>query len=321
MLDGRVRPPDPDSDPWRDDPTVSSAEEPPRVAVESPTVASSAASEPPGIVRAVSNDLGTAWSKLDRMARVLAIASAAAIVISLGGAAGGAWTGLFAFIVLVASLVTFVTAFLGATPVAKSWPIGIGTVELLATHVVAVLAILRALEALFDLGRLGEVGGVGALLFVVALVVAAAAMIVAFNNRGSDPYSALRGADQGTKLAAGGLGLVLLGWAYNLSISFWTMGQAALPLAVLTLAALVILEAPRIRLAVPAAWVGAGIGAFGAILLLGNWSALLAIGDRQLELDPPDLLGFIAYTIGTALIIAGGVMSGREELSPSGRTG
>ena len=320
MLDGRVRPPDPDDDPWRDEPVVTSAGPVTPPAADEPVVAPAPATEPPGIVRAVSSDLTTAWSKLDRMARVMAIASAAAFLITLVGVPAGAWPGLFAFIILVASFVTFVTAFLGATPIAKSLPIGLGTIELWATHVVAVLAILRALQAVFDLGRLDEVGGVTQLVFVAGLVVAAVGMIVAFNHRGSDPYAALRNADQGTRHAAGGLGLVLLGWAYNLSASWWTIGPAALPVAVLTLAALVILEAPRIRLSIPTAWVGVGLGVFGAILLLGNWSTLLTIGRTQLQLDPPDLLGFLAYTVGTALVIAGGVRSAREQVSPPGRT-
>jgi hypothetical protein len=87
----------------------------------------------------------------------------------------------------------------------------------------------------------------------------------------------------------------------------------------LTLATLVILEAPRIQLAMPAAWVGAGIAIFGAILLLGNWNALLTLGRTRLQLDPPDLVGFLAYTLGTVLIIAGGFMSGRDVMA--GTTG
>lgn len=324
MLDGRVRPPDPEGDPWRDMPAGAPTEaaEPTLSAADAPVVAPPPTTEPPAFARAVSNDLRTAWSKLDRMARYLAIASAAAILISLVGVPAGAWPGLFAFVILVACLVTFVTAFLGATPAAKSWTIPLGTIEFWATHVVAVLALLRAIQAAFDLGRLADTGGVVAVVFVIGLVVAAGAMIFAFNQRGSDPYAALRSADQGTRIAAAGLGLVLLGWAYNLSLSWWEVGQAALPVAVLTLAALVILEAPRVRLAVPTAWVGAGIGAFGALLLLWNWSALLAIGRTRLELDPPDVVGFLVYTVGTVLVIVGGYLSGRDALSPrSGVTG
>ena len=60
-----------------------------------------------------------------------------------------------------------------------------------------------------------------------------------------------------------GLGLVLLGWAFNLTVRFWTMGQAALPLAILTIAVVTIIEAPRDQSPIPVAWVGAAVGALG----------------------------------------------------------
>ena len=90
------------------------------------------------------------------------------------------------------------------------------------------------------------------------------------------------------------------------------MGQAALPLAVLTIAALAIAEARRIESPIPVAWVGAGIAVFGAILALAHWGDLLSFGRTELELDILDFLGLLAYSIGVALIIAGGVLSGRD---------
>ena len=123
---------------------------------------------------------------------------------------------------------------------------------------------------------------------------------------------AFRQGDQGARIAALGLLLVVIGWVVNLTISFWTMGQAALPLAVLTIAALVVAEAPRIPSPVPVAWVGAGIGALGGILALANWGDLVSLGRTQLELGAGDFLGILAYSIGAALIIAGGVVSGRD---------
>jgi hypothetical protein len=142
-------------------------------------------------------------------------------------------------------------------------------------------------------------------------------MLIAARRRGADPLGSLLRGDQGSMIATVGLALVLLGWAFNLSVSFWTMGQAALPLAVLTLAALTVAEAPRIQSPVPVAWIGAGIGAFGAILALAHWGDLTTLGRTELELDPGDFLGLLAYTTGAALIIVGGALSGRGAWAAS----
>lgn len=285
---------------------------PPVTQVQPPNAPGSAAAA------AISADLTAAWSKLDRSAQLLAGASFAVMVITLLGLPLGVWNSAqFALIVLVASAVTAVAAWFGESAAVRTMPLSIRTVEHGAALVAAVLAVLKVVEILFDLDDLDSSGAIVGLVLAAALAIAAIAMLVAVNRRGSDSRGDVLGGDLGSKLAALGLALVLLGWAFNLSISFWTMGQAALPLAVLTLAALTVVEAPRIQAPIPVAWVGAAIGVFGAILVLGHWGDLTSLGRTQVELDPGDFLGFLGYTAGTALIIAGGVLSGRGKWTPS----
>lgn len=311
MLDGYTRPtetrPNPEPEPGAPaDPDAPSASAPP--------IAPDPAAEAPGIVAAVSHDVGTVWSKLDAGGRHLARTAAAAVAITVVGLPLGAWgSAQFAFLILTAGVVLIVAAFLGATPASRGWAVPLSSVELWATAVVAVLALLKAVEVVFDLGALAaSVAGVVSIVATAALGAATAGLVVATRRRGNDPLADLRQADQGTRLAAAGLGLVVIGWAYNLSISFWTIAQAVLPLSALTLAALVVLEAPRIRSAVPVPWIGAAVGVAGAVLVLGNWNALLAVGRTQLTLDPPDWIGFLVISLGTILVVAGGAFSGRD---------
>jgi hypothetical protein len=258
------------------------------------------------------------WSRLDPSAQLLAGASIGAIVVTLLGLPLGVWdSAQFALIVLTASIVTLVAAWFGASPAVRTLPVRLSTLEYGAALVAAILAILKVVEILFDVDNLAGSGGIVGLVLAVVLAIATVALLVAVNRRGADPQGAIARGDTGSKLAVLGLVLVLLGWAFNLSISFWTMGQAALPIAVLTIAAVTIVEAPRIEAPVPVAWIGAAIAAFGAILVLAHWGDLVNLGRTEIELDPGDFLGFLGYTVGTALIIAGGVMSGLSRLAPS----
>lgn len=271
-------------------------------------LASDPSQPPASAVALLSADITSAWSKLDDNARLLVGASVAAFVILVVGLPLSVWDSApFALLVLTASVFTAVTGWFGASPAFRALPISRATIELLATVVGVVLAVLKVVEILFDL----SVDGIVALLIGAALAAAAVAGLVAAQRRGADPLAFRRG-DQGARIAALGLLLVVVGWVVNLTISFWTMGQAALPLAVLTIAALVVAEAPRIPSPVPVAWVGAGIGALGAILALANWGDLVSLGRTQLVLGAGDFLGLLVYSIGAALIIAGGVVSGRD---------
>jgi hypothetical protein len=218
----------------------------------------------------------------------------------------------FALLVMTAGVITIVTAWFGAHSAMRTMPIPRSTIELIATSVAAVLAIFKAVELVFDL----DSGTIIPLVIAIALAVATVVMVIATTRRGADLRGTITRGDQGTTIAVGGLALVLLGWAFNLSISFWTMGQAALPLAVLTVGALTIAEAPRIKSPVPVAWVGAGIAIFGALLAMGNWNELTTLGQTDIELNPGDFTGIVAYTAGIALIVAGGILSGRKQWTP-----
>jgi hypothetical protein len=283
---------------------------PARVAPTPTASAPTAAGSTTDLIRA---DMSDAWARLDQPARLLVGGSLAAIVVVLVGLPLSVWDSApFALLVLVAGIITAVTGWFGASPTFRDLPIPRATIELIATHVVVALAALKAIEILFDL----DSEGVVALIVGAALVAAAVVQLVAAQRRGADPLAFSRG-DKGAKIGAVGLLLVLVGWLLNLSVSFWTMGQAAVPLAVLTIAALTVAEAPRIPSSVPVAWIGAGIGAFGALIALANWGDLTSLGRTQLTLDPGDFLGLLAYTAGAALIITGGVLSGRDTWAVS----
>jgi hypothetical protein len=268
---------------------------------------------------AVSADLAAAWAGLDRPAQLLAGASIAAFVITLIGLPLSVWdSAQLTLLVLAATVVTGVAAWFGGHPAARTMPIPLPTIELGAALVATVLSVGKVVEIVFDFDALDRSGGVVGLVLAVGLAVASVGLLAATMRRGADLRRAVTRGDQGAKIAVLGLLLVLLGWAFNLSVSFWTMGQAALPLAVLTIAALTVAEAPRFRAPLPVAWVGAAIAVFGALVLLAQWGDLTSLGRTELELDPGDFLGFLAYTAGTALIIAGGVMSGRGQWTPRG---
>jgi hypothetical protein len=291
---------------------------PPELGDPSPAAPNAPPNAPAGsAAAALSADLTAAWSRLDRSAQLLAAASVAAFAIVLVGLPLGVWgSAQFALLVLVASVATATTAWFGGGAAVRSLPIPLPTIELAAGLVATVLAVLKLVEILFDIDDLDDSGGIIGLMLAVALAIAAVALLVLATRRGADLRGAVTRGDDGTKLAAMGLALVLLGWAFNLSISFWTMGQAALPLAVLSLAALTVAEAPRIAAPFPVAWAGAAIGVFGAILALGHWADLTSLGAARVELDPADFLGFLGYTVGTGLIIAGGLMSGLKRGAP-----
>lgn len=277
------------------------------------TVTGSAPTAAGSTVDLIRADMSEAWARLDQPGRLLVGGSLAAIVIVLAGLPLSVWDSApFALLVLAASIITAVTGWFGASTAFRDLPIPRATIELVATQVVAVLAALKALEILFDLDTDGIVG----LVVGVALVGAAAVLLVAAQRRGADPLGFTRG-DKGTRIAAVGLILVLIGWAFNLSVSFWTMGQAALPLAVLTIAALTVAEASKIESPIPVAWIGAGIAVFGAILALAHWNDLTTLGRTELTLEPVDFLGLLAYTVGAALIIVGGALSGRDAWAAS----
>lgn len=270
---------------------------------------------PAAVAAALSADLQSAWSKLDPSAQILAAASVGALILTVLGLPFGVWdSAQFVMIVIVASLIAGVTAWVGGTPAARSLPVPLSTIELGSGLVLASLAVLILLEILFDIDDLGGSGGIVGLAIAVALLGAVGAIVRSVIQRGADPLGSIRSGDRGVMIAVAGFALVMVGWALNVSFSFWTLGQAALPVAVLAIAALTVVEAPRIPSPVPVAWVGAAIAVFGAILAVAHWGDLTSLGQTELELGPLDFLGLLAYTVGAGLIIAGGVLSGAATL-------
>ncbi len=293
-----------------------------------PEAAPGAPNAPAAFAAVLSADLRAAWLKLDPSAQMLAAASAGVLLLTLLGLPFGVWdSAQFVMIVVVASLVTGATAWVGGTPAARSLPVPLSTIELGAGLVLASLAGLKLLEILFDIDDLGGAGGIFGLVIAVALVGAAGALVRSVIQRGADPLGSIRSDDRGALIAVAGFALVMGGWALNVSFSFWTLAQAALPVAVLAIAALTVVEAPRIPSPIPVAWVGAAIAVFGAILAVAHWGDLTSLGQTELVLDPFDFLGLLGYSVGAGLIIVGGVLSGAATLpadpsadDPAGRS-
>ena len=257
---------------------------------------------------ALTADITAAWTKLDPTARLLVNGSAAALILVLIGLPLSVWDSAnFALLVVTAAVFTIVTAWFGATPTARSMPIPVSTIELVATLLAAILAIMKVIEVLSGLDSIDVV----ALVVSVALAIATVAMLVAATRRGADPLGAITRGDEGVKVAAAGFALVLIGWAINLSVGYWTMNAATLPLALLTIAALAIIEAPRINSPIPVAWVGAGVALFGVLLAIGYWDDFARLGRTEVSLDVIDYLGFFGFALGAVLIVVGGALSGR----------
>ena len=304
MLDHSARPPNQVSD--ATELGAAPAEQSDATEADAPAPAQ----EAPPLLTAVSADMRRVWSSLDRRGQQLAMASALVLVVTLLGIPFSTWgSSQFALIVLTSAVITIVTAFLGASSMAKRSPVSISTIEFWASHITAVLALLKLIEVAFNFGQLGVVRGAVGLVVSAALVVAAGAVLYVSNHRGADPYGDVVNGDQGTKVATVGLAIFLLAWAYNVSAGYWSL--PALAIAVVTLAALVIAEAQRIRGPVPTAFVGAAIGVFGVILLFGLWGDLLSLGGRVVVLDLFDYLGILVPSIGAVLVVMGGVQSGR----------
>jgi di/tricarboxylate transporter len=91
------------------------------------------------------------------------------------------------------------------------------------------------------------------------------------------------------------------------------ISQAALSLAVLTLAAVIVVVSRQIESPVPAAWAGVVLAVFGLVLGIGQWSDLMRLGRTRLELDVTDYLGLLLATVGIVLIAVGGVMTALDQ--------
>ena len=216
-----------------------------------------------------------AWASLDRLAQAVVGGSIAAIAITILGLPFGTWDSTdFVLVVLAAAIVALVAAVMGTT---SRDPEPLAFLEAAAAMVLAVLGVWNLIEILFDLDQ-DDRGGIIGILFTIALAVASVIVLVGAIRRLGGVRVLGVTEDRGVAVASGGLILVLVGWALNLSVGYWTMAQASLSLAVLTVATAVILASRRIESPVPVAWAGVVLAVFGAILALGEWGDLIELG-------------------------------------------
>ena len=241
----------------------------------------------------------------------------AIIGIVLVGAIINAWqdSGSLAGVLLVAAGAAGAAAWFTARQRASAAQpaIPLETIEFAAGLVGTILTLLRVIEMLFDLDDLDDYGGAIGAVLTVGLAVAAGAILVGSMRRDPTLRAALLGGDQWTRLAMGGLALVVIAWALNLSIGFWNMNAAATPVAVLTFGAVLVVVQPRwldVLREVPLGWVGAGFGVLGLLLAIGLWGELMDIGRSRVDLELIDYLPQALSFLGIFGIIAGGVMAG-----------
>ena len=276
---------------------------------------SPAATPLPALPSVSSAQLRAAWSGLGPISQLIGGASIAVIVVAILGGAVGAWDSSdFLLLILVGGIAGAAAAWFTSTTEAgpKPSPLPLASIELAAGAVVAVLGVWRVIELIFDLDQVDRFGGAVGVLLTVALGVVGVAMLVGALRRDPTVRGAVLGGDQGTRLAVGGLVLVLIGWALNLSIGDWTMAGGTLSLAAATFGAVVIVVAPRwsrVLPGLPVAWIGAAFGALVAILAIDQWGALMHHGILT-ELGLTDYAAFLASVVGVVGIVAGGVLAG-----------
>lgn len=240
--------------------------------------------------------------------RLLIGGAAAVVVLILIGMILGAWElDPFGLVMIVAALVAAGAAWsqeaMSVGPSAKPWQ---PVLVLAAGAVATALAGLSLVEMLGDLDDMDDYGGVVGLLLGVILLGAALAVLWGALQRTSPN---LHGAQRGAQVAALGAGLVLLAWVLHLVIGFWAFAPATWGLAAVILAAVLLLTGGEERLPAWVPWVAVGLGVFAAWVALGQWGALMAVGERELELGLQDILPFLIYVVGILLVIGGGVLS------------
>ena len=247
---------------------------------------------------AAPNPLVTAWNDLDATSRMIIGAAGVLLASLLIGGLFSAWFRSGTFVIAVAAAALVSAGAAAYTSISNAGPkptkLPLATVEFLARRRgdgarghAGHRDRLRPRPALDDYGGLFGV--------VATIVVAGAAGTILAGAFRRDPTLRTPRAygDTSVRLAVSGLTLVLIGWALNLSISYWNMNAAASSLAVLTIAAVLVIVASRWTAAlpeVPLAWVGAALGVLGLFLALGLWGELMELG-TELELGVLDLVG------------------------------
>ena len=245
------------------------------------------------------------------MARLVVGGSIAAIVVTILGLPFGTWDSTdFVLLVLVAAIVALVAA---AMSVNSRNPGPLALIEAGAAAVLAVLAVWNFIEILFDLDQ-DDRGGIIGILFTVALAGAGVAVLVGAVNRLGGPRALGVRDGRGATVAAIGFVLVLVGWAANLSISYWTMAQASLSLAVLTVATVIILASRRVDDADPGR-VGRGcprrLRGDPRVRPVGRpRTSSVASGSNS---GSPTSVRSCIYAVGLVMVIVGGVMTALEQ--------
>ena len=272
------------------------------------------AAAPPPLPSVSGAQVAAMWSKFGPVGQLVVGGSVALILFALLGAIVNAWedSGTLVGMVVIAGAAAAVAAIV-RTQSAKPPPIPLETIEFAAGVVATVLAGLRVVELAFDFDDLDSYGGVLGALVTVGLVVAAGAVLVGALRRDPTLRADILASDRGTRLAVGGLALVVLAWLLNLSIGFWNMNAAATSVTLLTLGAVLVVVQRRwlaVLEEVPLGWVGAGFGVVGLLLAIGLWGELMDIGRSRVDLEFIDFLPQILSFLGIAGIIVGGVLAG-----------
>jgi hypothetical protein len=276
-----------------------------------------AASTPSPLPSVSSAQVAAMWSKFGPAGQLIFGGSIALIVLALLGAIVNAWedSGTLVGLVVIAAGAAAAVAFVRtqSSAGARPSPIPLETIEFAAGAVATVLALLRVVEMVFDFDDLDSYGGVLGAIVTVGLLIAAGAVLAGAFRRDPSLRSDVLASDRGTRLAVGGLVLVVLAWLLNLSIGFWNMNAAATPVALLTFGAVLVVVQRRWLAAleeVPLGWVGAGFGVVGLLLAIGLWGDLMDIGRTRVDLELIDYLPQILSFLGIIGIIAGGVLAG-----------
>ena len=210
-----------------------------------PATASAAA-----LASASAAQVTTIRSMLGPVGQMIVGGAIAIIVIVLVGAIVNAWedSGSLAGVLVVAAVAAgaaaWFTARKGAGAAQPAIPLE--TIEFAAGLVGTILALLRVIEMLFDLDDLEDYGGaIGAVLTVGpgrrGRRRSSSGRCVATRPSGPRCSAVTSGPDS----PSGGLALVVIAWALNLSIGFWNMNAAATPVAVLTFGAVLVVVQPR----------------------------------------------------------------------------
>ncbi len=245
---------------------------------------------------------------LARSDRTVLAAAGAVVIGALFGIVIGAWdVQPFALVMITLGLTVGGVMYASATmDVSASLRRHLPAVGRIAAVIATALAALALFEFVGDLDDLEEVGGFLGLATAVIVLVGAATML-ATTVRGAAPD--VRSSARGTQLALVGAVLVLGAWTVHLTVGFWSFSPAVWGIAAIVLAAGLLVFGPtKTRISAVLGWVAAGLGAFAALIAVGQWSKLMELGATRLELGPGDVLPFLVYVAGILLVIAGGVI-------------